>query len=89
MSYQLGIDLGTTFTAAAIADGAGVRMADLTHDSVAIPSVLTRTSDGIAVGAEPCRWRRPPSWLVARVQNDDSVTTPRSSSATIGGRRRS
>ncbi len=66
MTYELGIDLGTTFTAAAVADADGVRMIDLTHEGVAIPSVLTRTSDGIAVGSEALTVAATRPWLVAR-----------------------
>ncbi len=66
MTYQLGIDLGTTFTAAAIADADGVRMAALTHDGIAIPSVVTRTADGIAVGTEALTVAATRPWLVAR-----------------------
>ena len=66
MSYSIGIDLGTTFTAAAVADDQGVRMAGLTHDGVAIPSVLTRTSDGIAVGDAALAVAATKPWMVAR-----------------------
>ncbi len=66
MGYLLGIDLGTTFTAAAVADADGVRMAGLTHDGVAIPSVITRTTDGVAVGFEALTVAATQPWLVAR-----------------------
>lgn len=66
MTFVLGVDLGTTFTAAAIADAEGVRMVGLTHEGFAIPSVLTRTSDGIAVGDAALSVAATKPWMVAR-----------------------
>lgn len=40
VSYGLGVDLGTTYTAAAIAGGDGVRVVQLQHDRYAVPSVV-------------------------------------------------
>lgn len=40
MAYTLGIDLGTTYSAAAVADGGGARVVGLAHDRYAIPSIV-------------------------------------------------
>ena len=40
MTYQLGVDLGTTYTAAAIARGGDVTIVHLGTRSAAIPSVV-------------------------------------------------
>ncbi len=51
MSYTLGIDLGTTSSAAAINDGRAVRMLSVDHSAAVIPSVVHLDSDGtILVG---------------------------------------
>ena len=52
MSYSLGIDLGTTFVAAAISrDGQRVEMVPLGDRTVTEPSVVLRRDDGsLAVG---------------------------------------
>ncbi len=46
MTYSLGIDLGTTNSAAAIADDQGVRMLSIGHDGPIVPSVIHVTVDG-------------------------------------------
>ncbi|MGB7983481.1 MAG: Hsp70 family protein [Candidatus Nanopelagicales bacterium] len=46
MGYSLGIDLGTTFTAAAYIEDGEPRMLDLGNRNVTIPSVLFVASDG-------------------------------------------
>jgi len=46
MGYVLGVDLGTTFTAAAVADGATVEACTLGAAQVAIPSVVAVRDDG-------------------------------------------
>ncbi|MEZ5376333.1 MAG: Hsp70 family protein [Acidimicrobiales bacterium] len=46
MTYSLGIDLGTTNSAAAIADDQGVRMLSLGHDGPIVASVIHVTGDG-------------------------------------------
>ncbi len=52
MSYTLGIDLGTTSSAAAINDGTTVRMLSVDHSAAVVPSVVHLDSEGtILVGA--------------------------------------
>ena len=46
MSYGLGVDLGTTFTAAAVARGGRVEMATLGDHTDAVPSVVLVRADG-------------------------------------------
>src|SRR5918998_2059050 len=46
MPYRLGIDLGTTFTAAAVADGSEPRVLGLGNRALQIPSVLFLDPDG-------------------------------------------
>ncbi|RKT83049.1 Hsp70 protein [Saccharopolyspora antimicrobica] len=45
MSYAIGIDLGTTFTSAAVGDAAGTRMVPLSRDIV-VPSLAYHAPDG-------------------------------------------
>ncbi|GAA4613331.1 hypothetical protein GCM10023108_13510 [Saccharopolyspora hordei] len=45
MSYAMGIDLGTTFTSAAVGDAAGTRMVPLSKDIV-VPSLAYHAPDG-------------------------------------------
>ncbi len=40
VTYSLGVDLGTTYTAAAVSDGTTSRVVSLAHDRYAIPSVV-------------------------------------------------
>ena len=40
VTYSLGVDLGTTYTAAAVFDGGASRVVSLAHDRYAIPSVV-------------------------------------------------
>ncbi|MEO6792162.1 MAG: Hsp70 family protein [Ornithinibacter sp.] len=46
MGYQLGVDLGTTFTAAAVANGQPPTMLGLGNRALQVPSVLFLQSDG-------------------------------------------
>ena len=50
ISYLLGVDLGTTFTAAAVANGARPTMVGLGNRALQVPSVLFRTGEGFLVG---------------------------------------
>lgn len=50
MSYALGVDLGTTFTAAATANGAGPTMIGLGNRALQVPSVLFLDADQFLVG---------------------------------------
>ncbi len=53
VSYTLGVDLGTTYTAAAISESATTRVVSLAHDRYAIPSVVAPPIDGssLLIGA--------------------------------------
>lgn len=66
MTYAVGIDLGTTFTAAARADDDGPRMVGLAHDRVSIPSVVAPTSDRLLVGEETSIVSATSPWDVAK-----------------------
>lgn len=57
MSYSLGVDLGTTFTAAAMADGSGPSMVGLGNRALQIPSVLFLDTDGSFVVGEAAERR--------------------------------
>ena len=46
MVYRLGVDLGTTFTAAAVDDGSGPSMLGLGNRALTVPSVVFLASDG-------------------------------------------
>ena len=50
MAYSLGVDLGTTFTAAAMSDGSEPAMVGLGNRALQIPSVLFLAEDGFVVG---------------------------------------
>jgi len=52
VGYSLGVDLGTTFTAAAISDGAQAEMITLGDRSVVAPSVVFVREDGEVVTGE-------------------------------------
>ncbi len=66
MSYAVGIDLGTTFTAAAIVDGGVPRMVGLAHDRVSIPSVIAPIEGRSLVGPEAAVVSATAPWDVAR-----------------------
>ncbi len=57
--YQLGVDLGTTYTAAAVARDGQVRMVGLGNRSSAIPSVVHLAVDGSVVAGEAADRRGP------------------------------
>jgi molecular chaperone DnaK len=61
MSYVLGVDLGTTFTAAAVANGAAPTMVGLGNRALQIPSVLFLADNGFLIGeaAERRGWVDP------------------------------
>lgn len=52
MGYVLGVDLGTTYTSAAVADGTSVEAFTLGAAQVAIPSVVALREDGTALVGE-------------------------------------
>ncbi|WP_148572904.1 Hsp70 family protein [Nocardioides caldifontis] len=62
MGYRLGIDLGTTFTAAATDDGSGPRMVGLGNRALQVPSVLFLAEDG--------------TWLCGEAAERRSATEP-------------
>jgi molecular chaperone DnaK (HSP70) len=49
-TYRLGIDLGTTYTAAAVARGDGTQMVPLGIRTPEIPSVVAVMGDEVLVG---------------------------------------
>jgi outer membrane protein assembly factor BamB len=53
MSYSLGIDLGTTYTAAAIARRGRAEVATLSYRTTSIPTVVALTEDGTFVVGDP------------------------------------
>ena len=57
MSYRLGVDLGTTFTAAAVANGGPPSMLGLGNRALQVPSVLYLPSDGETVVGEAAERR--------------------------------
>ena len=52
MGYRLGIDLGTTFTAAAVDSGTGPTMLGLGNRALTVPSVVFLSSDGTLLFGE-------------------------------------
>ena len=66
MAYWLGVDLGTTFTAAAVDDGSGPRMVGLGNRTFHVPSVLFLQHDGTFLFGESAERRgvREPDRLV-------------------------
>ncbi|MEY2475578.1 MAG: hypothetical protein QOG87_893 [Actinomycetota bacterium] len=57
MSYRLGVDLGTTWTAAAVARGGRVEMAALGSRGAAVPSVIFVREDETILVGEPASRR--------------------------------
>ena len=57
MSYSLGVDLGTTFVAAAIARPYGAEMVALAHQSVVAPAMVCLLDDGTLVTGDAARRR--------------------------------
>ena len=61
MAYRLGVDLGTTFVAAAISYDSGIEMVTLGDRSVVTPSVVYLREDGALVTGEAAQRRAPNS----------------------------
>jgi actin-like ATPase involved in cell morphogenesis len=57
VGYVLGVDLGTTFTAAAIAEDGRAQIFELSSDLAAIPSVVYAAADGSFLVGEPAARR--------------------------------
>ena len=57
MSYRLGIDIGTSFTAAAVARDGQVSVVSLGNRSAAIPSVLLLRADGMILTGDAANRR--------------------------------
>lgn len=72
MSYGLGIDLGTSFTRAAISGGGQTRMVPLGGGSILMPSVVRVEADGTLIAGEP------------DVGNDDPFRTARDFKRRLG-----
>ncbi|HEY0239107.1 MAG TPA: Hsp70 family protein [Friedmanniella sp.] len=67
MGYRLGVDLGTTWTAAAVLDGARPTMVGLGNRALQIPSVVFVAADGeLLVGEAAERRARSQPWRAAR-----------------------
>jgi len=57
MTYSLGIDLGTTYTAAAIARGGRAEVVTLGYRMTSIPTVVVLTDDGTFLVGDPAERR--------------------------------
>ncbi|MGA8246825.1 MAG: Hsp70 family protein, partial [Nocardioides sp.] len=57
MGYRLGVDLGTTFTAAAVDDGTGATMLGLGNRALTVPSVVFLSADGTFLFGEAAERR--------------------------------
>lgn len=57
MTYELGVDLGTTYTAAAVRRGGSVRVVQLTGDSQSMPSVVAVRDDGELIAGQAAERR--------------------------------
>src|SRR5215213_1461243 len=57
MGYRLGVDLGTTFTAAAVDGGAGPEMVGLGNRALQVPSVVFLGEDGSFLAGEAAERR--------------------------------
>ena len=59
MSYQVGIDVGTTFTAAAVHRGGAARIFPLSEQRIVVPTMVARSPDGqLLVGWSAARQLR-------------------------------
>ncbi len=57
MSYALGVDLGTTYSAAAVAEGDRAEIFALSSEVAAMPSVVVLRNDGTVLTGEPAQRR--------------------------------
>ena len=87
MGYRLGVDLGTTFTAAAVARDRRATIVPLGTDREAMPTVVYVMEDGTTSSASPRRGGRSPIRHASPVSsNGGSATRHRSWSAARRGR---
>ncbi len=78
MSYSLGLDLGTTNSAAAVADEQGVRMLSLGEDGPIMESVVHLSADGTATVGRPAvrRAESDPAGVAREFKRRFGDTTP-------------
>src|SRR3954451_23935973 len=78
MGYRLGVDLGTTFTAAALDAGSGPEMVGLGTRALQVPSVVFVAADGSFVCGEAAERRgvTQPERLVREVKRRIGDTVP-------------
>ncbi len=78
MTYSLGLDLGTTNSAAAIADAQGVRMLSLGHDGPIVASVIHVAVDGSTTIGRPAvrRAEGDPAGVAREFKRRFGDTTP-------------
>ena len=83
-AYALGVDLGTTYTAAAIGRGSTAAALQLGSESAAVPSVVVFRDDGDVIVGDAARpiARRANQRAVRASSNAASATRCRSSSPT-------
>ena len=55
VTYHLGVDVGTTYTAAAVAKDGRAEAATLGTRSVAVPTVVSAAGDGLLIGEPAAR----------------------------------
>ena len=77
MTYSLGIDLGTTYTAAAIARGGRAEVVTLSYRTTSIPTVVVLTEDGAFVLGDTAE--RPPARSAWPASSSAASATPRPS----------
>ena len=66
MTYSLGIDLGTTYTAAAVVRGGRAEVVTLGYRATSVPTVVVLTEDGTLVVGDAAERRAPPPDRLAR-----------------------
>jgi ABC-type transport system substrate-binding protein/actin-like ATPase involved in cell morphogenesis len=57
VSYSLGVDLGTTYSAAAVCEGGRARIVSLGHRALVVPSVVFLPGEGAVLVGEPAERR--------------------------------
>jgi actin-like ATPase involved in cell morphogenesis len=78
MAYSLGLDIGTTYSAAAIARDGRVEVVTLGHEAASVPSVLYLRDDGTFLVGDPARRRglTDPSRVAREFKRRFGDTTP-------------